>query len=149
MLIKGRYRVVTAIIAASFLLTAGCSHFSHEKRAKWILKRISKDLKLTETQKEQLDRYKTELLIKARELRVAYVNTMDEFGIQLRSDEFDRQHLQEVIARNTSKRAELLSRFITRLAEFHSTLTPEQRTTLVKKLDKMKKWRKRRCRFSS
>jgi Spy/CpxP family protein refolding chaperone len=113
-----------------------------------MLKRFSRELKLTETQKEQLDRFKTELMIKAREVWVGYVNTMDEVGIQLRSDEFDQEHLKDVIAGKTAKRQELISLFITRLAEFHSTLTPEQRTKLVKKLEKMKKWRKRRCRFS-
>ena len=148
MLLKGFYGAAIAITVSALLLVSGCRHYSPEKRVDWMLKRFCRDLKLTETQKQQLDRFKTELIIKAREVWVGHVNTMDEVGIQLRSDEFDREHIQDIIAGKTAKREELMSLFITRLAEFHSTLTPEQRTKLVKKLDKMKKWRKRHCRFS-
>jgi Spy/CpxP family protein refolding chaperone len=152
MLQKSLGVAVVAIMISAIFLVSGCRHGTihktSEKRMDWMLKRFSRDLKLTETQKEQFDRFKTELRIKARELRVGYVNTIDELGIQLRSDEFDRQHLQDVIAKNSARREELISLFLTRLAEFHSTLTPEQRTTLNKKLDKMKRWGKRYCRFS-
>jgi len=148
MLLKGQCGVIIAIMISALLLVSGCRYYTPEKRMDWMLKRISRELKLTETQKEQLDRFKTELMIKAREVWVGHVNTMDEVGIQLRSDEFDQEHLKDVIAGNSAKREELVSLFITGLAEFHSILTPEQRNKLVKKLDKMKKWRKRHCRFS-
>ena len=102
---------------------------------------------MTDLQKEQLDVYKTDMVIKGRELWVAHANTMDEMSLQLRSEEFDKQKVKDAVSRITAPQDEFISLFIEKLADFHSSFTSEQKTILAKKLDKMKNHGKRRCRI--
>ena len=148
MLMKTISSLAILAIICSLLLVSACRHYSPEKRTQWMMKKFTKDLELNDSQKEQLDVFKTEILMKGRELRVAYKNTMEELGLQLRSEEFDKQKVKDAVSRITAPQDEFISLFIEKLADFHSSLTPEQRTTLAKKLDKMKKYGKRRCRMS-
>ena len=138
--------VILAIIS-SLLLVSACRHYSPEKRTQWMMKKFTKDLELNDSQKEQLDVFKTEILMKGRELRVTYKNTMEELGLQLRSEEFDKQKVKDAVSRITAPQDEFISLFIEKLADFHSSLTVEQKTILAKKLDKMKNHGKRRCRM--
>ena len=148
MLKKTIYSLIILAIISSLLLVSACRHYSPEKRTQWMMKKLTKDLNLNDSQKEQLDVFKTEIVMKGRELRVAYKNTMEEMGLQLRSDEFDKEKVEDAILKIKGPQDEFISLFIEKLADFHSSLTPEQRTTLAKKLDKMKKYGKRRCRMS-
>ena len=147
MLKKTIYSLVILAIISSLLLVSACRHYSPEKRTQWMMKKFTKDLELNDSQKEQLDVFKTEILMKGRELRVAYKNTMEELGLQLRSEEFDKQKVKDAVSRITAPQDEFISLFIEKLADFHSSLTAEQKTILAKKLDKMKNHGRRRCRM--
>ena len=147
MLKKTIYSLVILAIISSLLLVSACRHYSPEKRTQWMMKKFTKDLNLNDSQKEQLDVFKTEMMMKGRELKVAYKNTMEELGLQLRSEEFDKQKVKDAVSRITAPQDEFISLFIEKLADFHSTLTVEQKTILEKKLDKMKNHGKRRCRM--
>jgi protein CpxP len=147
MLKKTIYSLIILAIVSSLLLVSACRHYSPEKRTNWMMKKFTKDLNLNDSQKEQLDVFKTEMVMKGRELRVAYKNTMDEMGLQLRSDEFDKEKVEDAILKIKEPQDEFISLFINKLADFHSSLTAEQKTILAKKLDKMKNHGKRRCRM--
>ena len=112
-----------------------------------MMKKFSRDLKLTDSQKEQLEVFKSEMAISGRELWVAYVNTMEAMSLQLRSDEFERDPLEAAVREASAAQEEFTSLLIENLAEFHGTLSPEQRKLLVKKIDKMKKYKGRHCRY--
>ena len=148
MLKKIIYGLVIMVVISSLILISACRHSSSEKRMQWMMKSFSRDLKLTDLQKEQLDVYKTDMVIKGRELWVDYANTMDEMSLQLRSEEFDKEQLEDALSKTAVSQEEFISVFIERLGAFHSSLTPEQRSILVKKLDKMKRHKKGRCRYS-
>ncbi len=148
MLKKTIYGLVILAVISSLLLLSACHHYSPEKRTQWMMKKFTKDLNLNDSQKEQLDVFKTEMVMKGRELRVAYANSMEELGLQLRSDEFDKEKLGDAVLKIKGPQDEFISLFIEKLADFHSSLTFEQKTILVKKLDKMKNHGKRRCRIS-
>jgi protein CpxP len=147
MLKKAIYSLVILAIISSLLLVSACRHYSPEKRTQWMMKKFTKNLNLNDSQKEQLDVFKTEMVMKGRELRVAYKNTMEEMSLQLRSDKFDKQKLEDAVSKITTPQNEFISLFIEKLADFHSSLTSEQKTILAKKLDKMKNHGKRRCRM--
>jgi protein CpxP len=147
MLKKAIYSLVILAIISSLLLVSACRHYSPEKRTQWMMKKFTKNLNLNDSQKEQLDVFKTEMVMKGRELRVAYKNTMEEMSLQLRSDKFDKQKLEDAVSKITTPQNEFISLFIEKLADFHSSLTSEQKTILVKKIDKMKNHGKRRCRM--
>ncbi len=148
MLKKTIYSLIILAIISSLLLVSACRHYSSEKRTQWMMKKFTKDLNLNDSQKEQLDVFKTEMVMKGRELRVAYKNTMEEMGLQLRSDKFDKEKVEDAILKIKAPQDEFISLFINKLAYFHSSLTPEQKTILAKKLDKMKNHGKRYCRMS-
>jgi Spy/CpxP family protein refolding chaperone len=135
-------------VICSLLLVSACRHYSPEKRTQWMMKKFTKDLNLNDSQKEQLDVFKTEIMMKGRELRVAYKNTMEEMSLQLRSDKFDKQKVEDAVSKITAPQDEFISLFIEKLADFHSSLTSEQKEILAKKLDKMKHHGKKRCRMS-
>jgi len=120
----------------------GCRHYSPDKRMDGMLQRLTRDLELTEAQQRQFDQYKTELLIKAREVWAAHLNTFDELGLQLRKDTFDQGRIRDIMSQNAARRQELSALFIARLAEFHRMLSPAQRTILANKIEKMNRWRK-------
>ena len=148
MLKKTIYSLVILAIISSLLLVSACRHYSPEKRTQWMMKKFTKDLNLNDSQKEQLDVFKTEMMMKGRELRVVYKNTMEELGLQLRSEEFNKQKVEDAVSKISAPQDEFISLFIEKLADFHSSLTSEQKTILAKKLDKMKNHGKRRCRIS-
>jgi Spy/CpxP family protein refolding chaperone len=148
MLKKTIYSLVILAVISSMLLISACRHYSPEKRTQWMMKKFTKDLNLNDSQKEQLDVFKTEMMMKGRELRVFYKNTMEELGLQLRSEEFNKQKVEDAVSKISAPQGEFISLFIEKMADFHSSLTSEQKAILAKKLDKMKKHGKRRCRMS-
>jgi len=127
------YWLAIMVVVSSLIFISACRYSSPEKRMQGMMEKFSKDLKLNATQKEQLDVFKTEMVIKGRELRAVYANTMEEMSLQLRGDEFDKKKVKDVIAKIDVPQDEFISLFIERLAEFHSSLTPEQKKLLIKK----------------
>ena len=63
-----------------------------------------------------------------------------ELAAQLRSEEIDQDRIKAMVTERRVKMEELIDLGIERLAEFHKTLTPEQREKLVAKLESFKKW---------
>jgi hypothetical protein len=59
---------------------------------------------------------------------------------QLRSEEIDQDRLKSMVTSHRIKMEELIDLAIAKLAEFHKTLSPEQREKLVAKLESFKKW---------
>jgi len=111
----------------------------------WMMKKFSRELQLTDAQKEQLDISKTEMVIKGRALRIAYANIMKKMSLQLRGSEFDKKQLESAYSKTAALQEEFISLSIEKLAEFHGLLTPGQRTVPAEKLDKMQKYKKGRC----
>jgi hypothetical protein len=59
---------------------------------------------------------------------------------QLRSEEIDQDRLKSMFTTHKVKMEEVIDLAIVKLAEFHKTLSPEQREKLVAKLESFKKW---------
>jgi Spy/CpxP family protein refolding chaperone len=148
MIFRGLCGLMIALVCVIAFTACGCRRYGPEKSMEWMLKRLTSDLELTEAQQRQFDRHKTEITIKAREAWVAHINTVDEISLQLRKDTFDQGRIQDIMSQNAARRQELSALFIARLAEFHSALTPEQRTLLARKIEKMNRWGKRHWRHS-
>jgi Spy/CpxP family protein refolding chaperone len=63
---------------------------------------------------------------------------------QLRSEEIDQELVKARIAEHRAKMDHIIDLLVVRLAEFHKTLTPEQKEKLVAKLETFKKWHGKR-----
>jgi len=135
------------LMLASIFVYVGCGYHTPEKRVDRIVKRITKELDLNEAQQKKLEESKIEFLAKGREMREAHQNMRKELHEQLSGDKVDQQLLLKIYAENKLKMDEIVFLFTKRLAEFHSTLSPEQKTKLLAKLDDLeKKHRRWHCR---
>lgn len=137
MLKKGLYLAVVSILLSGIWIISGCGHRPHGDRAEWMTEKIVSELELDEAQKKQLNSFRDELKEKRQELRNSRSTIEEELIAQLRNEKIDQEHLKEVIAKEEVKLNEMVSTFVTQLAAFHDSLTPEQRTKLAEML---KKW---------
>ncbi|UCF92266.1 MAG: Spy/CpxP family protein refolding chaperone [Desulfobacterales bacterium] len=126
---------LTVFLGLGLLTLGGCRHHSHGERAEWVMDYISEVLDLTDEQRVQLDQVKTEFLEKGRQMHVSRAAMYAEIIAQLQKEEIDQAHLKGMIADHKAKMDAMIPWAVERLAEFHRTLTPEQRAKLVDKLE--------------
>ena len=126
MLKKGLTIATICVLISAALVFTGCRSDSHQGKVEFMVDYISETLDLTDPQREQLDGIK------------------EEFMAELRKEQIDRQRIKELISQKRSQMDEIIDLAVVRLAEFHSTLTPEQREKLVAKLEYFRKKHQRR-----
>ena len=134
----GIVTVIALAIAALFI--TGCKPKSPEQRIGKIFEEISEELDLSEVQKTQLLGIKDEIIEKGREMREKRKEMHEDLYKLILSDRIDTD---EVKAKAKEKHAGMKDFFnltLDRVAEFHATLTPEQKERLV---DLMKKHEKK------
>jgi periplasmic protein CpxP/Spy len=109
-------------------------HGSPAKRANWITKKISKELKLNDDQKRELDRIKNEIIAKHQEKRgtVLKIHTslMDQLDNQTVSKEGLNQLFDDASPAIKDMRLFMVDKFV----EFYQILTPEQKIVFAKKV---------------
>ena len=140
MLKKGLYLTLIAFLLVGIAGFAGCRRHSPDQKAEFMMDYVSETLDLNESQKAHLDQIKDELLEKGLQMHTDKAAMHDELVAQLRSEEIDQDRLKAMITEHRVKMEALIDLGIVRLAEFHKTLTPEQREKLVAKLETFKKW---------
>ena len=137
---KGLYLSLIAFLLFSVAGFAGCRRHSPDQKAEFMLDYVSETLDLNESQKEHLDQIKEELLEKGSRMHADKAAMHSELVSQLRSEEIDQERLKAMVTEHRVKMEEMIDLAIVKLAEFHKTLTPEQREKLVAKLESFKKW---------
>jgi len=140
MLKKGLYFSLIAFLLVSVVGFAGCRRHSPYQKAEFMVDYVSETLDLNASQKAHLDQIKNELLAKGIQMHADKAAMHSELVAQLRSEEIDQDRLKALVAEHRVKMEELIDLGIVRLAEFHKTLTPEQREKLAAKLESFKKW---------
>ena len=137
---KGIYILVIGILIGGLGLFSGCRRSSSAHKAEFIVDYISETLDLTESQQAQLNQIKDELMAKAIQMRADRASLQEELLAQLRSEEIDQARIKAMIAERRAQMDAIIDLIVVRLAEFHKTLTPEQREKLVGKIETFKKW---------
>ena len=132
---KGLTIVTIGAFIAAALIFSGCRSHSDQGKAEFMVDYVAETLDLTDEQRAQLEGIKEEFVAKAEAMRAEKKAMHDAFMAELRKEEIDPQRLKELIAQKQEQMTEILDLAITRLAEFHRTLTPEQREKLVAKLE--------------
>jgi len=132
---KGLTIVTIGVFIATALIFDGCRSDSHQGKAEFMVDYIAETLDLTDQQRAQLDGIKEEFVAKAEAMRAEKKALHDAFMAELRKTEIDPQLLKGLIAQKQGQMTEILDLAVTRLAEFHRALTPEQREKLVAKLE--------------
>ena len=140
---KGLYILLIGTLISGVALFSGCRRHSHGHKAEFMVDYISETLDLNESQQAQLDQIKDELMAKAQGMHVDKESMREELVAQLRSEEIDQERVKAVIAEHRAKMDEIINLIVVRLAEFHKTLTPEQKEKLIAKIETFKKWHHR------
>ena len=140
---KGLYTLLIVMLISGVGLFSGCRRSSHGHKAEFMVDYISETLDLNESQQAQLDQIKDELMTKAKGMHADKESMHEELVTQLRSEEIDQVRVKAVIAERRAQMDDIVDLIVVRLAEFHKTLTAEQKEKLIAKIETFKKWHHR------
>ncbi|XDD50686.1 Spy/CpxP family protein refolding chaperone [Leptospira sp. WS92.C1] len=129
---KGFFKVSGLILIAAVLFAGGCRYYkSPEKRAEYVVKKITSELDLNDSQKTELNRIKDEVLSKRKELKLEGPRIPAEVLAQFRQPTLDEKKINKPFELEMNKMTEMRSFMTKKAIEFHAILTPEQRNKLV------------------
>jgi Spy/CpxP family protein refolding chaperone len=137
---KGLYFLLVAVLIGGVAGINGCRRHSHAHKAEFMIDYIAETLDLTEDQREHLDQIKDEVMAEAKEMHANKETMHAELVTQLRSEEIDQELVKKRITEHREKMDSIIDLLVVRIAEFHKTLTPEQKEKLVAKVESFKKW---------
>ena len=136
---KGLTITLICVFISVALAFSGCRSHSPHSKAEFMVDYIAETLDLSDPQREQLDEIKDEFLAKAKEMHSEKETMHNELKAELLKDEIDQQRMKELISQRQKQWTEIMDLAVVRLAEFHRTLTPEQKEKLVAKLEWFRK----------
>ncbi|MGD8344143.1 MAG: Spy/CpxP family protein refolding chaperone [Desulfobacterales bacterium] len=132
---KGLTIALICVFILAALVFNGCRSHSANHKAEFMVDYIAETLDLDDIQRAQLDGIKDEFLAKAKEMHAQKEAMHAEFKAELLKEEIDQQRVKELMAQKREQMDEMMDLAVVRLAEFHKTLSPEQREKLVAKLE--------------
>jgi len=135
--------VVAALMLLGFAVINGCRHERHPG-TEFMVDYLAEALDLNDAQRREVDNIRAELMAKGKGLKAAHHRAVDEVKGLLMADELDQERLNQLVAEHRSRMDELVDLAIGRLAEFHRTLSPQQKAKLVDKMEKFRKMRRSR-----
>jgi protein CpxP len=138
MLKKSLTILLVGALITSLGLFSGCRRSSDAHKAEFMVDYISETLDLDDSQQAQLNQIKDELMAKARQIRAGQASMHAELVAQLRSEEIDQARVKALIAEHRAQMDEIIDLIVVRLAEFHRTLSPEQKEKLIAKIETFK-----------
>ncbi|MDD5168598.1 MAG: Spy/CpxP family protein refolding chaperone [Syntrophales bacterium] len=147
MLRKKKVGVWIAFVIVGLMCLGGCRHPSPEKMADRAIDDLTAKLELNAAQQQQLQSVKAELLGKLAEMKKARQSMHEEVLTELQKDVLDQEKLRKMINTRKIEMDNVSNIVISRLAQFHSTLSPEQKKKLVEYI-KDKEKRYHRCPFN-
>jgi Spy/CpxP family protein refolding chaperone len=121
-------------------LFSGCRPHGNHRGVEFAVDYATDVLDLNEAQQEQLNQIKDELMAKREQMHAKKAEHHDEIVALLLSEEIDQVKVNAIIAEHRAQMDDMIDLMVVRFAEFHHTLTPEQKTKLVKKLEGFHKW---------
>lgn len=135
MLKKGLTILTICVFVSAALIFTGCRAHSPHGKAEFMVDYIAETLDLNDQQRAQLDDIKAEFLAKAGELHANREAMRAELMAELRKEEIDQQRIKALISQKREQMADMMDLAVDRLAEFHRTLSPDQKEKLVSKLE--------------
>ena len=138
---------LVGIAVLGLLAFTGCRKHASGVHGELAIDYLTESLDLDEGQLAQLEGYRTEIMEKAKQMRPGKKQLFEEVVLQIKNETIDRQKLKDAVAQHRVQMVEMIDLVINRSAEFHSTLTPEQKEKLVAKLEKFEKWHHNGCRW--
>jgi len=117
---------------------AGGRGVFHKEHAKWIEKKLIKELDLDEKQQKVLNRIHDELTARQEECGPVHQRMKESILSKIRRESLDKDALKESFQSGKECKEDMHEFFLSKMAEFHAVLTPEQRDKLADKIGKMR-----------
>ena len=133
------FTVLIAVLGVGSLVFVGCRHPGHQRGAAFMMDYMAEALDLTEAQQTMANSYKDEILVKIRSKHSDKKEMHAELKRQLSGSTIDTVRVKTLIAEHRAGMDDVIDLAVDRMAEFHATLSPEQREKLVGKLEKFEK----------
>jgi hypothetical protein len=142
-----KIRTISMLIALIFLSTAlmaGCTHRTHRWGHEKAAGHITKALSLNEDQKAELDVLMKQIKSSRLELCSSRRVIDAEFKKQLQNDSLNAEGLNSLIAEELGRVEASVGSIVVQVADFHSTLTADQKEKLLDHLNEGEgKWHRR------
>jgi Spy/CpxP family protein refolding chaperone len=138
---KTKHVIVTAIITllAMGSMASGCRHHdTPEEKMHRVIEFLTGDMNLTGEQIELLDKLKTDLIHEAKDISEVKESARDVIIEQIRSDIMDQNQVMAAIDSVRTEIEDVLELVVSRFADFHQTLSPEQKEQLIKRLEMLR-----------
>ncbi len=123
------------------------SHWGKSHTAQQKIDRIAEVLDLDEGQKEKLFTVKESLMDAKQAFSQVRLQTVEEFLGLMTSDTLREDQLMQIVSRHQSMVNEVSPKVTMALAEFHATLSPEQKSKAAQFVktwkDRLEQWRDR------
>lgn len=132
-----------AVLGLGSVLFVGCNHRGHDRGAAFMLDYMAEALDLNEDQQAMASSYKDEIMAKVKSMHSEKKQMHDEIKTQLAGESIDKLRVKALVAEHRAGMDEVIDLVVDRVAEFHATLSPEQRAKLITKLEKFEKRHRR------
>lgn len=135
-----RNRRVIALLALTVLIIGAVSvsacqrHRTVAERADRMVGKITKELDLNEQQKARLEAVKNTFLEVRAQTRKEQDALFDEALALVQSAQLDQAKVLQLMERHQALQRQAAPAVVAKLAEFHASLTPEQRAKAVEQL---------------
>lgn len=139
MRMQNTFRVVVGtLVLAGALVGAGCHrHHTPAERADWMTSKMAKHLDLDDQQKAKLMAVRDEMVAARAESQQEHNAIMEEVIAQVQSNRLDQAKLSQLMDRHQAEQKRVMQRVLPKVAEWHATLRPEQKTEAV---EHIRKW---------
>ncbi len=147
---KKKIVIIASVVMVALigLAVAGGAHWhgpkSAEDRVDFIKSKITRKLDLDESQTAVLDRIAQDVLAEHDEMQIRRDAFRERFFDLMQQDNVTSEELTRLFEEKKPDMDRLMALAATHIAEFHSILTPQQRTTLVTELEN----HRQNCRFA-
>ena len=129
---------IGTLVLAGALVGAGCHrHPTPAERADRMTSKIAKHLDLDDQQKAKLMAVRDEMLAARAESQQEHKAIMEEVVAQVQGDRLDQAKLAQLMDRHQAEQKRVMQRVLPKVAEWHATLRPEQKTEAV---EHIRKW---------
>ena len=133
-MLRSSYVIMIVMAALAALVLTGC-YRSPEQRAEYMVKRMSSELALNDTQKAKLEKIKDEFLARRPEMANMRAETVKEANELMRSPEIDKARLDALVEKSQNGANDMIRFVAAKFTEIHDMLTPEQREKLDKNIE--------------
>ena len=139
--VKSRaHRLLALAVAIVVPLSMAACHLrqSPEEKTEWMTHIIAKRLDLNEQQKAKLDAVRDEVLRSWKETRDERRAVIDDLIAQVSKDQMNQAHLLQLFERKQGLFRQAVPGVIAKAADFHATLTREQKVKAEELLKRLK-----------